>query len=135
MKELFRTILFMVRHLDAGNLYAATKFLLIVLYMPSEMAGYNTLLIAIPAYGTDREQSMTKELYPKVGRRLGVTWKKVEKDIRGVIKKGWNRRNREIWWPFFPQSKTPSNREFIARMTDILELWQIMAKVDKTKTQ
>lgn len=135
MKPLLHTILFMVRHLEAGNLGAAVKFILIVLYMPSEMAGHKTLVITIPTYYGDREQSMTKELYPKIGRKLGITWKKVEKDIRDGIKKGWNRRDKEIWWPFFPQTSTPTNREFISRIADVLELWQILVKVEKMRVQ
>lgn len=133
--KLLNTILFMVRHLDPGNLSSAVKFILIVLYMPSEMAGYKTLIVTIPAYSSDREQSMTKELYPKIGRRLGVTWKKIEKDIRDVIKKGWTRRDKETWWPFFPQNNTPTNREFISRIADVLELWQMIAKMEKMKEQ
>ncbi|MDO5399551.1 MAG: sporulation initiation factor Spo0A C-terminal domain-containing protein [Eubacteriales bacterium] len=87
MKPLFHAVLFMARHLDACNISSAVKFIMIMLNMPSEKAGYKTLIITIPVYSDDREQSMTKELYPKIGRKLGITWKKVEKDIRDVIKK------------------------------------------------
>lgn len=135
MDQLLETVLFMVNHLEKGNLRSATKFLMINLYMPTEKAGYHTLVIAIPTYCDDREQSMTKELYPKVGRQIGSSGKKVEKDIRGVIKKGWNRRNKEVWRPFFPQCRQPSNREFIARIADVLELWQILAEAEKDREQ
>lgn len=133
MPPLLKTILFMRDHLEPGNLRSAVKFILVVLYMPSEMAGYPTLVITIPAYSTDRAQSMTKELYPSVGRQLGVSGLKVGKDIREVIKKGWQRRDKEVWEPYFPQEKTPTNREFIARMTDVLELWQEVVKAKKRK--
>lgn len=124
MSPLLNTILFMCNHLESGNLFSAVKFILIVLYMPSEMAGYPTLIVAILKYCTDRTQSVTKELYPSVGRQLGVSRFKVEKDIRDVINKGWQRRDRKTWDPYFPQEKTPTNLEFISRIAEVIDMWQ-----------
>lgn len=95
MGQLMKTVIFMANHLNPG-MRSATKFLTINPYMPSEKAGYHTLFIAIPEYCDEGEQSMTKELYPKVGHQIGANGKRVEKDIRSVIIKGWNRRNEEV---------------------------------------
>lgn len=92
------------------------------------MAGYRTLVAAIPAFYGDCDQSVTKELYVDVGYQLKISKWKVEKDIRDVIRKAWKRRDREVWWAYFPQEKPPTNSEFMARVAEVVKLWQECAE-------
>lgn len=128
MNTALDAINFMVKHLDKTNLTAAVSCVLIQLYMPTDLVGYRTLAITILAYRGDPEQSFTKELYVDVGHQLGVSKEKVEKDIRDAIKKAWKRRDKAAWWPYFPQKKKPTNKEFITRIAEIIDLWQEAAR-------
>lgn len=119
---------FMVRHLGRNNLPAAVKCIMIQLYMPSDMAGYSSLILSIPAFCEDRDQSVTKELYVDLAKQLGVSKWKVEKDIRDLIRVAWKRRDRDIWWAYFPTEKKPSNKQFVARIADVVDLWQECCK-------
>ena len=48
--------------------------------------GYKCLTIAIPCYAINDTQSLSKETYPYVARRLGyMDWRGVERAIRTVI--------------------------------------------------
>lgn len=66
----------------------------------------------------DPGQSMTKELYPAVGKLLDpqVPGCRVEKWIRYAIGKAWQNRDPALWRCYFPKGTHPTNREFILRM-------------------
>lgn len=116
----------MVRHLERGNFSSAAKCLLIDLYFPTETKGYYCLVSAISLYHADPWQSLTKEIYPAVGQLagLGKNEKRVEKLIREAVQKAWKRRDRRIWDQYFPGEEKPTNREFISKLSEVLDLWE-----------
>lgn len=84
--------------------------------------GYKCLSIAIPCYATDDTQSLSKETYPYVARRLGyMDWRGVERAIRTVILDAWVQRDLGVWEEYFPnQKKVPTNKQFIAALAERL---------------
>lgn len=85
--------------------------------------GYKYLTVAVPCYSLDDSQSLTKEVYPYVANHFGCTdWHSVERSIRTVILTAWDHRDPEIWNQHFPnQSKAPSNKQFIATLSERLK--------------
>ena len=86
------------------------------LHISVHRQGYKALLLAIPCYALDCDQSLSKEVYPYVAQRLSYAdWHGVERAIRLVILDAWERRNPAIWEDCFPgQRKAPTNKQFIA---------------------
>lgn len=78
--------------------------------------GYKELLVLIPCYAQDSDQSLTKELYPYTAEYFGyVTWKPVEHAVRVAIRDAWERRKPGVWEKYFPGvKKVPSNKQFVA---------------------
>ena len=59
------------------------------------------------------------------------SWRCVDQAIRRAIKTAWNEQDPEIWNLFFPRiPHCPSNKEFIARIACIVELWQCCKEAD-----
>lgn len=88
--------------------------------------GFRCLLIAAVLAAQNPNQSMTKELYPEVGKRCEppAVGKQVEKQIRYAIDVAWKQRDAEIWDRYFPTGKKPTNQAFISRLADLLMVWQ-----------
>ena len=84
--------------------------------------GYKCLTIAIPCYAINDTQSLSKETYPYVARRLGyMDWRGVERAIRTVILDAWVQRDLDAWGGYFPnQKKVPTNKQFIAVLAERL---------------
>lgn len=85
-------------------------------------SGSRFLPLAVEMEANDPGQSLTKVIYPEVGKRSKeqASGKKVEKDIRYAIGRAWERGNRDAWKRYFPQGSKPSNGEFIAAMAELL---------------
>lgn len=129
MQTILDMISFMARHLDQDDIPAAAKCVTIQLRLPSDLDGCRYLRSLIPMYIEDREKFLTKELYVQVGHAFGVSREQVEKNIRYAINVAWKQRDRLTWDPYFPQTRKPSNKEFISRIADVLELWQDSTEV------
>lgn len=116
---------FMDTHLAKGDLMAGTKYVLAKLDIPTELKGYRCMAELIPMYHSDPEQSLTKELYPSVGRMFmpELSWEQVEKDIRYAIDKAWTDERPEAWTVLFQKGK-PTNEQFISRISQLLDLWE-----------
>ena len=100
-----------------------TARILLELNIPAHRMGYLQLRIAIPAFATNKQQSLAKELYPHIADAVGcIDCRAVEHAIRRVIKDAWKHRNREIWAYYFPgYLYAPSNKQFIATLAEYLE--------------
>jgi hypothetical protein len=103
--------------------------LIISLGIPTKLKGYAQLREAILLIAKNRDQSITKELYPAVAAICGDTGKNIERSIRTAIEKGWLRRDDRIWQMYFPPGpdgiiSRPSNAEFISRLADSILLQQ-----------
>ena len=99
--------------------------LLLALGIHTNNKGYIYLREAIPLYAKDPQQSVTKELYPLVGKLCGGSVEQVERAMRTAIQRAWNQRDEQIWKMYFVtladgSVKRPSNSEFISRLAELL---------------
>lgn len=90
------------------------------LRIPVHRIGYRELALGIPHYREQNMQSLSKELYPWLGRQFGnITTEAVEHAIREAIHRGWENRDPAIWETYFPGTvKPPSNKQFIATLAE-----------------
>lgn len=91
----------------------------------AHLDGFGYLKIAIPLFGRDTHQAITKELYVAVAEKSGKDARQVERSIRSAIENAWKRRNDRIWTEYFtpgPDGTVPklSNGRFIAHMAQLL---------------
>jgi two-component system response regulator (stage 0 sporulation protein A) len=103
--------------------------LLVALGIETKWKGYGCLREAILLMARERDQSMTKELYPAVAKICGGDWESVERTCRSAIQKAWAKRDRRLWQLYFPGegpegARRPSNRAFISRLADAIRLRQ-----------
>lgn len=91
--------------------------------IPVHRKGYRQLIVAIQLYMQDRNQSLTKEIYPIVSTVIGYTdWRLIERNTRSVIQYAWEHGNPDIWHLYFPQvRKSPSNKLFITTLAELLQ--------------
>ena len=99
------------------------KALLWELSIPVNQLGYRELCVAIPCFRENPIQSFSGDLYPHVAQKLGISdWRAVENGIRRAIRKGWEKRDPEVWERYFPgQKEAPSNSLFIATLAERVE--------------
>lgn len=96
---------------------------LLLLNFSPKLQGYNYLREAVLEYMNRPGQSVTKELYPMVGKIFKASGTQVERSVRTAIEKAWNCRDERIWRLYFPPNgkdvpKRPTNREFITVVAD-----------------
>lgn len=87
--------------------------------------GFRYLEEAIWMYHQNPGISMTKELYPAIGRRHHCSANSVERAIRGSIHEAWNIREDRVWITYFSSGRNgtvlrPSNSVFIATLSEHL---------------
>lgn len=105
-------------HVGAGNF-------LIMLGISAVRKGYTYLERIIDLYKKDPTRSLTKDLYPQVGKENRAEAPAVERAIRGVIHSAWERRDESLWRCYFPAGRDgsvarPTNGTFIATVAEIL---------------
>lgn len=85
--------------------------------------GYDDLRVGVPLFAQDPSQSMTKEFYPSVAVLRGRdNWQQVEKAIRDVKEYAYEHRNDAVWREYFLDvSECPTNKAFIARLSEFLK--------------
>lgn len=103
----------------------AASNLVLTLGIRTKLDGYGYLLDAIPLAARNPGISMTKELYPEIGKRHRVNGGQVEKAIRSAVRSAWERRDEEIWRMYFlpgPDGRVPrpTNGAFITRLAECL---------------
>ena len=91
--------------------------------------GFRYLEEAIWMYRQNPGISMTKELYPAIGRRHHCTANSVERAIRGSIHEAWELREDRVWRTYFSPGRNgtvprPSNSIFIATLSEHLHCKQ-----------
>lgn len=99
--------------------------LLLSLSVPAGRKGYPYLVRIIELYQQDPGRSLTKDLYPTVGREFGTNRIAVERVIRSAIHTAWEQRDEPIWRRYFPvgcggRVPRPTNRAFIATLAQAL---------------
>ncbi|MFI3177318.1 MAG: sporulation initiation factor Spo0A C-terminal domain-containing protein [Eubacteriales bacterium] len=97
--------------------------------VPAHLKGYHYLreAIVLTAFDMDMVSSVTKVLYPAVGRKFVVEGGRVERAIRNAIEVAWERGDTKRFQVLFAYSKEtgcarPTNSEFIARIADQIRL-------------
>ncbi len=93
--------------------------------------GYDALRESILLMARDTGQSITKEVYPEVGKRLGGNGSQVEHAIRYLLHRVWEKRDVQVWERYFPPGgkgsiKCPPNKAFICRLAEELEMKQVI---------
>lgn len=98
--------------------------MLLTLGISARNSGFRCLETAVQQYARNPGQSMTKELYPEVGRQNNCSSSAAERSIRGSIQSAWSRRDEAVWsrWfqPFGGGVPRPTNTEFIATLAEQL---------------
>lgn len=100
--------------------------LLLRLGLRRNLAGYRYLLEAIVLYDQNREQSITKELYPAVGTMCGGNGPQVERAIRTCIQDAYGKRQDYLWRLYFPAGydgrvRKITTAHFIAKITECIQ--------------
>lgn len=109
-----------------GEMHAVLLHHLHLLKIPSHLAGYRQLCVAIPLYSANPNQLMTKELYPEVARQCSCRdGRLVEHSIRKAITTAWKYRDVSVWRKYFPPrtrcgQTCPSNKVFICTLAELL---------------
>ncbi len=105
-----------------------TVVLLHELDFATHLDGYRQLCFAIPLYGQNPELRLSKELYPAVAKQFGLSdARTVEHSIRKAVSSAWLNMDRTVWARYFPPEPDgvipcPSNKSFISRLAQMLEL-------------
>lgn len=97
--------------------------ILLALNFSTKLRGYAYLREAIPEFMNRPGQSVTKELYPLVGKLCDASGSQVERSIRSAIEKAWERGDKQVWRLYFrPDAQgvlnRPTNTEFITAIAD-----------------
>ena len=127
--ETLRHVQFLTRRINKEDISSVILIILIEMGFSPHHDGFVYLRKCIEMNLEDPRRMVTKDLYPCVAKFFGCyDWRTIEQAIRSTIKCGWDTRNEELWESFFPigrdgKLKCPSNKEFIAKVTCILELW------------
>lgn len=103
----------------------AASNVLLTLGISTKLRGYAYLREAILEMMAQPGQSITKELYPAVGKICGATGTQVERSIRSAIEKAWQTRDEALWRLYFQgasggEPERPTNTVFIATIADRL---------------
>lgn len=97
--------------------------------VPAHLKGYHFLreAIVLSVYDMERVTSVTKLLYPMVGKKFFTNGSRVERAIRNAIEVSWERGSAVKFESLFVYSKEmgckrPTNSEYIARIADQIRL-------------
>lgn len=100
---------------------------LLALGISTKLRGYAYLREAILEMMDRPGQSVTKELYPAVGKICGATKTQVERSIRSAIGKAWENRDDALWRLYFQSASgekldRPTNAVFLSGIADRLSM-------------
>ena len=97
--------------------------------VPAHIKGYHYLREAIILSLLDPAamNSVTKQLYPSVGKRFSTTSSRVERAIRHAIEVAWDRGDVDVLNSYFGYTiqnsrGKPTNSEFIAMIADKIRI-------------
>ena len=109
------------------DMRTAVSNVLLGLGISTKLRGYAYLREAILETIAHPGQSITKELYPAVGKTCGATKIQVERSIRSAIGKAWENRDDALWRMYFQGESAckpdrPTNAVFITTIADRLDM-------------
>lgn len=107
------------------SICTGTGNLLLMLGLNAGRKGYAYLEQIIELFRQDPGRSLTKELYPAVGRKNQAGAASVERAVRGVIQTAWENRDEAVWRLYLTPGRggavaRPTNRAFIATIAHIM---------------
>ena len=114
--------------------------ILLSLGFSTKLRGYAYLREAILEMMENPGQSVTKVLYPAVGKCCDATKTQVERSIRSAINKAWSRRDETIWRQYFVPGlsgdvQRPTNSVFITTIADRLNMDRRMGSMCKMQKE
>lgn len=97
--------------------------------MPAHLRGYRYVreAITMKVLNPDKDYSITKELYPEVGKKNNTSGVRVEKAIRSAIGVAWQRGDMEFINEVFGNTVSyerakPTNSEFINQIAEDIRI-------------
>ena len=114
--------------------------ILLGLGFSTKLRGYAYLREAILEMAKHPGQSVTKILYPEVGKICDASETQVERSIRSAILKAWEKRDEAMWRLYFPASsdgavERPTNAAFIATIADRINMDKGMGSLCKMQEE
>lgn len=135
--DTLRYVQFLARRFDKHDVRAFILVILFDLGFTTSMDGFDYLRAAIELHYTHTSSSIVKGIYPRISYLIDDDYavKNIDQAIRRAIQDAWNVRDSEIWDLFFPsmrynRANCPTSKEFIARISCIIELWQSCKEAD-----
>jgi hypothetical protein len=83
------------------DLQAEIAGILVQLGFKNNLSGFRYVVSGLPMFAENPQQTVTKELYPAIGKLHGKTGEQVERAIRNAIELAWQRRDERIWRMYF----------------------------------
>lgn len=105
--------------------------LLLQLNFGSHRDGYRYLIYGAPIFAQNPQQTVTKELYPTIGKQFGKTGGQVERSIRSATESAWKVRNDALWLRYF----TPAPDGSIPRPTNSQMLHTLVRALSNQQNQ
>ena len=96
--------------MKASDLQAEIAGILVQMGFKNNLSGFRYVVSGLPMFAENPQQTVTKELYPAIGKLHGKTGEQVERAIRNAIELAWQRRDERIWRMYFapaPDGSTP----------------------------
>jgi CheY-like chemotaxis protein len=108
--------------------------LLLQLNFGSHRDGYRYLLYGVPLFAQNPQQTVTKELYPAIGKHFGKTGQQVERSIRSATESAWALRNEKVWMRYFSPAPDgsiprPTNSQMLHTLVRALSAGQKQRKI------
>ena len=124
----------------APDLRTVISNILLNLGFSTKLQGYVFLREAILEMVNNPGQSVTKILYPEVGKICGANKNQVERSIRSAIRKAWEKRDETLWRLYFPAlsgsaMERPTNAEFISTIADRISMDRNIQRVCKMQKE
>ena len=85
----------------ASDLQAEIAGILVQMGFKNNLSGFRYVVSGLPMFAENPQQTVTKELYPAIGKLNGKTGEQVERAIRNAIELAWQRRDERIWRMYF----------------------------------
>jgi CheY-like chemotaxis protein len=107
---------------------------LLQLNFGSHRDGYRFLIYGTPLFAQNPQQTVTKELYPAIGKHFGKTGGQVERSMRSAIDSAWLQRNEKVWLRYFTPAPDgsiprPTNSQMLHTMVRVLAQQNIRKKI------
>lgn len=108
--------------------------LLLQLNFGSHRDGYRYLIYGAPLFAQNPQQTVTKELYPAIGKHFGKTSQQVERSIRSATDSAWAQRNEKVWLRYFVPAPDgsiprPTNSQMLHALVRALSAGQKQRKI------